>query len=347
MPILKREDLRNKLRKKELSPVYFLFGKETYLRDLAARTITDFALTDSSLREFNETEYNLDEARIEHALSDAEQLPMISSHRVIKISNVRISTNEKKDNLKETDEGILRDYFRRPSETSIVIFIAEEFDKRRKIARLITENTLAVEFSELNNNELYGWAKNKLAELNAEAEEKALRQLVGLIGNDVRRLNLEIEKLVTSALPDTLVTYDLVESLVPNSKHFDNFALTDYLMEKNKKKVLDLLKKILDDGAEPLMLLGLIASNFRRLTLAKELMNQGSERSEIMRIIRLPPFLHDSFLASARRADGQNLAGILKRIAQTDLAMKSSKAGSGKKGRRLQLEMLVYELVSN
>jgi DNA polymerase III delta subunit len=49
----------------------------------------------------------------------------------------------------------------------------------------------------------------------------------------------------------------------------------------------------LDDGAEPLMLLGLIASNFRRLSLAKEMMTQGVDRKEIMRIIRLlPPMMN-------------------------------------------------------
>ena len=106
------------------------------------------------------------------------------------------------------------------------------------------------------------------------------------------------------------------------------------------------LKKILDDGAEPLMLLGLIASNFRRLALAKEMMNQGLDRKEIMRIIKLPPFLHDNFLASARRADSNQLSKIIQRIAETDLAIKTSKGGGGKSGSRLQIEMLVYELVA-
>lgn len=345
MPILKREDLRNQLRKKEFAPVYLLFGAETYLRDLAAKTIIDFALTDSSLREFNETEYNLAESQIEHALADAEQLPMIASRRIIKITNVVIAGKTNKDTLKEDDEGILKSYLRRPSETSIVIFVADELDKRRKISKLLINHSVAVEFLPLEDQELLNWAKGKLNDLNTEADDKALRHLVGLVGNNVRKLSNELDKLATAALPDSLITYDQVEALVANTREMDNFALTDHLMEKNQLKTIHTLKKILDDGAEPLMLLGLIASNFRRLTLAKEMMNQGRDRGEIMSIIRLPVSLHDRFLSSARKADSNKLSKILQRIAETDLAIKSSIGGGGKAGSRLQIEMLVYELV--
>ena len=61
-----------------------------------------------------------------------------------------------------------------------------------------------------------------------------------------------------AALPDKLITIELVESLVPNSREISNFDLSDHLLAKNKTRALEVLKKTLDDGAEPLMLLGLI-----------------------------------------------------------------------------------------
>lgn len=346
MAVLGRDDLRNQLKRREFAPVYLLFGAETYLRDLAAKTIADLVLSDSSLREFNEIEHSLNDSKLNYALSDAEQMPMIASKRVIKITNIVISATGKKENIKEEDEEILDRYLNRPAETSVVIFVADDFDKRRKVAKLLLEKTVAVEFSALNDNELIAWAKNKVKELNSEIEEKAVRHVVGLVGNNVRRLTNEIEKLCAAALPENLITYELVEELVPNSRELTNFELTDHLMEKNKTKTLHVLKKILDDGAEPLMLLGLIASNFRRLALAKELMKQGVDRREILRVIKLPPFKHEEFIASARRADRDELSYIMKKIAETDLAIKTSKGGGGKFGARMQIEMLVYELLS-
>ncbi len=339
MAVLSREQLREKLKKREFAPVYLLFGAETYLRDLAAKAICDLVLADSSLREFNEIEHILGESKIQYALSDAEQLPMIASRRVVKITNVIVSANSNKDNLKEDDEEILQRYLRRPAETSVVVFVANELDKRRKISKILLDNSVAVEFSLLADSDLVRWAKDRLKEFDAEADERALRHLFGLVGSNVRRLTNEIEKLAVAALPDKLITFDLVDSLVPDSREISNFDLTDYMLAGNKKFALSTLKKILDDGAEPLMLLGLIASNFHRLFLSKELMRQGVERREVARIMKLPYGKQEDFLATARRTDAGKLSLIMKKIADTDLAIKTSKATP-----RLQIEMLVCEL---
>lgn len=345
MAVLGREDLRKQLIKREFAPVYLLFGAETYLRDLAGKTIGDLALGDSPLREFNEISHSLNEIDVSNALADAEQLPMIAPRRIVRITDVNISASPGKENLKEADEFVITKYLERPSDTSIVIFIADDLDKRRRMAKLLIKSCVSVEFKPLNDRELITWANDKFKDSGARADAKAVRHLVGLVGENVRRLTNEIEKLVTAALPEKLITYELVESLVPDSRELTNFALTDNLMEQNKTQTLHVLKKILDDGAEPLMLLGLIASNFRRLALAKELMEQGAERREILSVIRLPPFKHEDFIASARRADSRRLSGIMRRIAETDLAIKTSRGGAGKPGARLQIEMLVYELL--
>src|SRR5829696_6997487 len=107
MKILSREDLKNQLIKGEIAPVYMLFGEETYLRDSAAKFIADKALTDSSLREFNETVFSLADSKIDFALSAAEQMPMISSRRVVRITEVVVSASGKKETLKEEDETVL------------------------------------------------------------------------------------------------------------------------------------------------------------------------------------------------------------------------------------------------
>ena len=41
MAVLTRDDLRDQLKRREIAPVYVLFGAETYLRDLAVKTIAD------------------------------------------------------------------------------------------------------------------------------------------------------------------------------------------------------------------------------------------------------------------------------------------------------------------
>lgn len=346
MPVLSREDLRNQLKKRVIAPVYLLFGAETYLRDLAAKTIANIVLDENSLREFNENEFSLNQSdNLSYALSSAEQLPMIAARRVIRITDVKVSATGTKDTLKEDYETILTSYLTRPSETSVVIFIADELDKRRKMSKLLLENSVAVEFAKFSDNELVAWARKEIKDTGFDAEEKALYHLVALVGDNLRKLTNEIKKITTAALPDKIVTYELVESLVPNTRAMSNFDLTDQLFGKDKRKPLQTLKKILDDGAEPLMLLGLIAHNLRRTLMAKELMNQGVERTEVVRMMKLHPKYHEDFLQTARRSDSAKLFHIIKRIAETDLAIKTSKGGGGNAGARMQLEILVCEIV--
>lgn len=344
--ILTREDLRKQLQRREIAPVYALFGAETYLRDLAAKTIADYSFTKDDFRDFNETEFSLNDTdNIKTAIAAAEQLPMMSARRVVKITELRVAATPNKDTLKEEHEELLAAYLANPSPNSVVVFVADELNGVRRIGKLLREKTVAVEFKELDDSQLTEWARSRIKDAGSEMDERTLKHLITLVGSDVRRLTNEIEKLSTAALPGKVITLDLVESLVPNSREITNFALTDNLLSRNKTKALQVMKKILDDGAEPLALLGLISYNFRRLLMAKEMMSQGADRAEVARVVKLRYSDQEPFLAAARRADTGKLTKTLERLAKTDLAIKTSIGGSGPQGARLQIEMLVCELV--
>src|SRR5688500_12741291 len=201
MAVITKDELRNQLKRREFAPVFVLFGAESYLRDLAAKTIADLVLSDSSLREFNEIEHSLKDSRVEYALADADQLPMMSSRRVVRVTDVIVSANSNKDNLKETDEADLERYLTRPAETSVLIFIADEMDKRRRISILFVENSVAVEFTAINVFEFRKRIRNKAKELKTELDEKAAGLLIALLGADLRKISVEIATLAVAALP--------------------------------------------------------------------------------------------------------------------------------------------------
>src|SRR6266702_5825970 len=96
MPVGNLKDLSLSLQQGKVEPIYFLFGPETYLRDQATRLITEEALRGTLLREFNEASFNLltDDAR--SAISAAEQLPMMSSRRVVRIRNLAKRSEERR-----------------------------------------------------------------------------------------------------------------------------------------------------------------------------------------------------------------------------------------------------------
>ncbi|MEQ1604461.1 MAG: DNA polymerase III subunit delta [Pyrinomonadaceae bacterium] len=325
--------------------MYVLFGQETYLRDIATRFITDRAFAPGDFRDFNETVFSLDgEDNLQRALAAAEQLPMMATKRVIRVDNVRVSATGFRDTINEDHEATLSAYLANPSPSSVVIFVADELNGVRKMGKFLREKTTAVEFTRLDDKQLAEWARKAVGEAGAEIDEVTLRLFLSRVGADVRRLSNEINKLAAAALPEKRITAELIDALVPNSRELSNFDLTDHLVAGRKGKALTALKKILDDGAEPLALLGLISYNFRRLLIAKDMMDRAAPRQEIASAAKLFGRGQDEFLASARRVDKEKLVNAIQLIAKTDLAIKTSIGGSGNAGSRLQIEMLVCEL---
>ncbi|MGB7925454.1 MAG: DNA polymerase III subunit delta [Pyrinomonadaceae bacterium] len=331
MGTLTREELRRALKQGSIQPLYLLFGEESYLRDLAARAITEAALKDAPLREFNESTFSLGSADAQQAIATACQLPMMSSRRVVRITEF--------SRLREADEAALMRYIARPAESTVLIFVADELDKRRKLSKTLLDACAAVEFAPLRDAELVTWAKGRLKEWKVNADDRSLHQIVALVGSDVRTLSNELDKLATAALPSGLITMKLIDDLTGRSRELSNFELTDHLIARNLKRALQTLHRLLDDGAEPVMLIGLIASNYHRLALAKDLMSRQASKEEVFRLVSLPYSKREEFLTTARRTDANTLARSLKRIADADLAIKTSRATP-----RLQLEMLVCEL---
>ncbi|HEV7902378.1 MAG TPA: DNA polymerase III subunit delta [Pyrinomonadaceae bacterium] len=334
MSLLTREKLRSELKAKRVVPLYLLFGAEDFLRDAAARRIADEALRGASLREFNEATFSLASVDVQQAIANAEQLPMMAERRVVRITDFA--------KLREADEGALLRYLARPVESSVVIFIADELDKRRKLSKTLLDACTSVEFATLAENELATWAREQLKKHKADADERTLRQIIALVGTSVRRLANELDKLATAALSnDGRITMELVETLVSHSREHSNFELTDRLIAKDRKGALKTLRRLLDNEAEPVMLVGLIASNYHRLALAKALMSGGAPEQEVFNIVKMPYSSRQEFLATARRTDSADLARRISRIASTDLAIKTSLGTP-----RLQLELLICELSS-
>jgi DNA polymerase-3 subunit delta len=331
-----REELRRRLKEGRIEPLYLLFGPENYLRDAAVRAVSDAALKGAALREFNESGFSLASSDVQHAIAAAEQLPMMATRRVVRITDfVR---------LREEDEEALARYVSRPAETSVVIFVADELDKRRRLSKTLLQICTSVEFAPLEDSDLAAWARDRLKHLGATADERTLRHIIALTGASVRQLATELEKLATAALPGGYISIESVDALVGRSRELSNFDLTDHLVARDRRRALETLRKLLDDGAEPVMLVGLLASNFHRLALAKDLMSRGTPNEEVFRVVPMPQGKRAGFLATARRADSEELTRRIRRIAEADLAIKTSLGGGGEKGVRVQLEMLVCEL---
>src|SRR5438309_10489866 len=98
MPVRARKDLEASLKQGKIEPIYFLFGVEAYLRDQAEDDIANAALSETLLREFNDSAFSLSKGGAGAAIAAAEQLPMMSTCRVVRIRDLA--------KLNEADDGM-------------------------------------------------------------------------------------------------------------------------------------------------------------------------------------------------------------------------------------------------
>ena len=127
MKSISRVDLERSLKAGRLDPLYLLIGCEGYLRDSAARAITDLALSETLLREFNESSFSLVSGGTNAAIAAADQLPMMSLHRVVRICDF--------GKLRETEEETLIRYLSNPAPSSVVIFNTADLVKLNKLSK--------------------------------------------------------------------------------------------------------------------------------------------------------------------------------------------------------------------
>jgi DNA polymerase-3 subunit delta len=332
---MKRAELERDLKAGKVQPLYLLTGSETYLRDAATRTITDVALTGTLLREFNEVTFSLLGDSAMAAVAAAEQLPMMSERRVVRVKDF--------GRIRETDEEILIRYLQRPTDSTVMIFVAADLDKRKKLTKVLLSECAVVEFAQLRDEEAKTWARGRLKEMGANASERVLSEIIRTVGTDLLTLSTEFEKLVAAAAGTREITLEMVQQLIGRSRELSNFDLGDQIIAGNRKEALQTLHRLLEDEVAPVMLVGLLAGNYHRLAMAKEFLNQG-KREDASRMFYGAPAKRDAAMRTLQKSDAVKIAQWIKMIADTDLAIKTSQGGGGVKGARLQLEILVCQL---
>lgn len=92
--------------------------------------------------------------------------------------------------------------------------------------------------------ELEGWLNKQAKSKKIKLETKAATAMLTQIGNNLRQLDTELEKLKLMAYPNDLVTADMVREICISNE--DLFAFSDYLMEGKKDLALKEYRRLLE-----------------------------------------------------------------------------------------------------
>jgi DNA polymerase-3 subunit delta len=178
-------------------------------------------------------------------------------------------------------------------------------------------------FTGPGRGEMSGWVVQRVEAKGATIERPAADALVIAVGDDLRLLDSEIEKLAIYTGHERPIAADDVDLLVPYAGTANVFAMVDAIGRRDGRTALRGLHKLLDENAAPLYLLSMIVRQFRILIQVKELSAQGLAATTIAKRAGLHPFVAEKAQRQAMNFTMGQLEVIYARLLETDLAIKT------------------------
>ncbi len=134
-----------------------------------------------------------------------------------------------------------------------IVFVAQlprdegkKLDSRKKFFKTLSKYNAkeCAPIPTYKTAELEGWLNKQAKSKKLKLDSKAATAMIAQIGNNLRQLDTELEKLQLMAYPNDLVTADMVKEICISTE--DLFAFSDYLMEGKKDLALKEYRRLLE-----------------------------------------------------------------------------------------------------
>lgn len=149
------------------------------------------------------------------------------------------------------------------------------------------------------------------------------RYLVDNVGTDLYQLHTEIEKLQTYTGKSRPIEARDIDLLILRSEQFGPFELDDAVFARDYRKAVQVLGSMLDEGADPLIVLSRIVRVWRQLFVGKSLSGKRSAK-DIAAAAMVPSWKAAEFAASCKNFEWKQLASGFRLLLNADRAFKTS-----------------------
>ncbi len=306
--------------------VYLFDGDDEYALARSLREVIA-SLGDSEWLEMNT-------ARLEGATLDMEQLaaalmaaPWGALQRLVIVTNptARFDAPGARGRFLELLE-------RTPSTTTVVLIEKRTLTppKERQAQKMHWLEEWAAQRRDLVRHKHHALPKGnaliiRIQEIAAENQghitPRAAQTLAWLVDGDLHAAEQEIHKLLAYVGYSRPIQEEDVHALTADANPGDIFALVDALALRNHRLALKLLRRLLD-SQDYFAVFGMIVRQFRLLILAREALERGLPPRDIPSHIGVPPFVAEKLLPQARRWPMNDLENAMRRLLDTDLAVK-------------------------
>jgi DNA polymerase III delta subunit len=358
------------LREETLLPGYFFFGEEEYLAEEFVEQLKEL-LTGSSGGEFHLTRMDLDEAGWPDVIDAARTAPFLFEPWraiVVRIPEPKAGSDRAQGRkagadgdegraakyLSATDQAVLRDYFADPpSRTVIVVVRAGHVRRDEALVRFFQSLPKAVfsvtEMKRLTELALKRRADERARVLGKTLTEGAKQRLFDLLGQDLRLMMNEVDKLAFFVGEKKGIEEDDVDQATAGKRSFQTYDLDDALAAADFAKCTAILGDLLADERTE-VIVGRLGGFFRNVLAAQTWLREKSKtRDEVFQT--LYPYVQKGWSMFADKSrqffgavDGlsrQELNTLLLKLRALDKTLKTR--GTKEAGERILLEAFVRE----
>ncbi len=223
------QSILSEFKKKSFKPVYWLEGEEEYFIDQIIHYAEHHILPESEAA-FNLSVFYGRDADWTAVINACRRYPMFAERSVVIIKEAQA--------MRDIDK--LDAYIQNPLQ-STVLFVAykgKKIDGRTKLAKTLKEKCVLLTTKKLYENELPDWITGLVESKGYTITHKALYLFIDHIGNDLSRINNEIEKIALNLEQRKSITEDDIEKFVGISKEYNVFELQDAIGKRDFYKAV-------------------------------------------------------------------------------------------------------------
>ncbi len=226
------EKILNDWKLKLYKPVYWLEGEEDYFIDKVVQFAEHNILSESEAS-FNLSVFYGRDASWSDVVNACMRYPMFADRQVVIL----------KEGQQMKDIAKLENYIANPLKSTVFIvsYKDKKVDGRSKLAKLLKEKGELLSTKKLYENQLPEWTSDLTRSKGYGIQQKALLLLVDHIGNDLSRIDKEIDKLLVNIGTRKTITEDDVEKYVGISKEYNPFELQNALARKDIFKAIQIV----------------------------------------------------------------------------------------------------------
>jgi DNA polymerase-3 subunit delta len=227
------EKIINDWKRKAFRPVYWLEGDEPYFIDQVVDYAEHHILSESEAG-FNLTIFYGRDADWATVVNACRRYPMFAERQVVLIKEAQ--------HMRDIEK--LEPYVENPLSSTVLVVAYKEkkVDGRSKFSKVIKDKGEIFSTKKLYDNQLPEWVNNMVQHHGLSINQKALMLVVDHIGNDLSRLQNEIEKLAVNLKGRKTITEEDVEEFIGISKEFNVFELQDAIAAKNLPKAIRIIQ---------------------------------------------------------------------------------------------------------